>query len=544
MCQYDQNAPSVGTLLPIVNATNAALDGVLSVTGISSFTVTTAATNNGSVVSMTGNDGTPNRVYSMTYDQNILSGGAFTLINGSDSITFINRSSLITSAAALATYLAQTYPLQFVISDSTMHKITALNTILGNGPTLYGQAMLESTENYGANILLDGVVTVSGFVTLTITTAATNVSGNVSFVANDGTSGQTYALQYVSSILGAGTFILTCSGKSVTFINMSGITISSASALATYLSTTYPVNAIISNTTNNKVWNQQQVLSSAPSITSMATLVNIENLLGGSSSDIISRIGAPSLGSVVADVGGSSTTSVESALNALSMQLFNNTITGASLSSQASSLTTALDNTLNSLPNGGTYATVSVAATSDGSGGVNITINAGLGSGNGTYNLSSASISGVIVNGGSFTLSYSSYSIVLYNKLGASIATQAAAISYLRSMYPVGAKIAVSTADKVTGLNTMIGGTGTSTKARLGIIGSTLINTPAFNNNVLFASNSFATTNDLNTQLSTFIALFNPANWATGGRTHITFTFSSGGPNTLADILNAASATL
>lgn len=423
---------------------------------------------------------------------------------------------------------------------------TQLTTAISDANTTLGGSGTTINRIYGVDALLDGVQTMSGLTSFTVLTAASNSSGTISIVGNDGSSGRAYSITFSSPITSGNTFILehSGSGNTITFLNNSGGTLTSAANLVTYLAAAYPVNTVLKRTTATKATalktfiggtgyssmsnalaidaalleNPTGVIATdlttlaAEIVTSPSGVVetdiktlnsllsgtaaglttearigspmlggsasNIEAVLGGTSTDIASSLGDPgSSKTLIGNIGGS-TTSVQAALNVLSTVLVNNTSFSSSLTTQVTSLSTAVDNGLSSLPNSATTATISSIATSDGSGGVNVGFS-GLGSANGTYNLAAATIAGSIGNGGTFTLTNASNNLVLVNRSGTTINTQAKAISYLASMYPPGSKIASDLSDKISSaLNTLVGGTLSSIRARIAAADAAILVTP------------------------------------------------------------------
>lgn len=208
---------------------------------------------------------------------------------------------------------------------------------------------------------------------------------------------------------------------------------------------------------------------------------NLASVIGGVGSNIASQLGDPASSSgttLISNIGGS-TTSVQAALNALSTILVNSTSFSSSLTTLATTQSTNLDNGLSSLPNSGTFATIGTVAASDGSGGVNIVISSGLSGADGTYNLSAVTITGAITNGSTFTLTKGGNNLVLTNRSGTTISTQAQAISYLASMYPSSSQIATGISDKISnGLNKLVGGSTTSVRARIAAVDRGLLATP------------------------------------------------------------------
>lgn len=432
-----------------------------------------------------------------------------TLINGTatGSTTQARITSATTSIEASATRLTT------AISD--------LNSVLGGSGTTI-------TRVNSVNASLDGVQSMSGLSSFTVSTPASNSAGTVTIIGNDGTAGRSYSLVFASSIANGSTFTLTDSGSgnTITFVNNSGGSLASAAALATYLADAYPINALLKANANTKATALESFLGGAgysamsnaatidaslltnptsnisTDISTLNSLVdgnatgstlqdrlgaptlggsssNLAAVLGGTSTTIADRLGDPgSSKTIIGNIGGS-TTSVQAALNDLATTLVSNTNFSSSLYANLTTQSTSLDSGLSSLPSSSTYATIGTAAASDGSSGVDIVINGGLGGANGTYNLPAATITNSIGSGGTFTLTNGSDNLVLVNRSGGSISTQAQAISYLASMYPVASKIATGMSDKITnGLNTMLGGSASSVRAKIASIDAGLLNTP------------------------------------------------------------------
>ncbi len=403
-----------GTTIARANTANSLLDGVQSLSGLTSFTVSAAASNSSGTVAIIGNDGTSGRSYNVdtsagginlgdgTGGTTFIASGATIILthNGSgNTITFVNNSgSNITSAATLATYLANAYPVSSFIKANANTKAIALKTLLGGA----GYSAMSNAVAIDAALLASptGVV-------------ATDIQA-LNTLLNGVPTGSTVQARIGSPILGG--------------------------------------NAS-----------------------------NLAAVIGGTSTNLATQLGDPGDGNTILSNIGGSTTSVQAALDALSTTLSGNPQFSSTLNARATTVSASLDNGLGSLPGVGTYATIGTAAASDGSGGVNIVISGGLVSANGTYNLLAATITGNIENGASFTLSDvidSGNSLVLVNRSGATISTQAQALSYLRSMYPATSKIAAGISDKISSVNTMLGGTGTSAHVRIAAVDRSLLISP------------------------------------------------------------------
>ena len=222
----------------------------------------------------------------------------------------------------------------------------------------------------------------------------------------------------------------------------------------------------------------EKIDSSATQLSTAIT--NVKSLIGGNMSDLdlVARIGNPGDSkTIIGNIGGSAS-NVQDSLNSVSTVLFGNSNFNSSLLSQTTAVSTAIDNGLNSLPGSAIFATVS-AINDDGSGGVDLTIVSGLGSANGTYNLSAAAIADGITNGNLLTLTNGGNNLVLANRSGSTINSQSQALTYLSSMYPINSQISAALSDKiVNGLNRMLGATGSSTRARISAIDTTILQSP------------------------------------------------------------------
>lgn len=149
------------------------------------------------------------------------------------------------------------------------------------------------------------------------------------------------------------------------------------------------------------------------------------------------------------------------------------------ISTRVTTVSTAVDNGLKSLPGSSTFATISTAAANGAAGSVNIIITGGLGTADGTYNLPAATITGGINDGDEFTLTNGANAIVLYNRSGSAITTQAQAVKYLMTMYPTGSQMALNLTAKVTeGLKEVVGGAATSVRAQIAAVDAALVTTP------------------------------------------------------------------
>lgn len=551
---------SATQLSTAISHVNGNLDGVQSLSGATSFTVSTAANNSSGTVSIVGNDGTPGRIYSVVPTLPITSGSTFTLTHSGsgNTITFLNNSGgSIASAANLASYLASAYPVNAVVKNTTNTKATALGTVIGgsngsamsnaialdallltapigvlltdvqslnsaidgnaSGSTVQGRlntvfGKIDGSNGTSGNITtkltsqitslegsatqlstaissvntriggsgttsarvnnvnsnLDGVQSMSGLSSFTVGTAASNSSGTVTIIGNDGTPGRSYSVDTspsginlgdgtggTTSISSGGTITLTHSGSgnTITFVNNSGGSITSTVDLTSYLESAYPVSIVLKGSANTKV-------------------TTLENILGGQNYHAMANATV-----LIGNIDGSAS-SIQDGLNNLSTVMVGNTNFSSSLTSQLTSQSDSLDSGVVSLPNGSLYGGINSAASSDGSGGVNIGVGSGFGSASGTYNLSSGTISGGINNNASFTLDNNGDSLVLRNQSGSTINNQSQALRYLQSRYPVGSKFTTILSDKVNNLNLEIGGTVTGVNSRLAAFDARLLDTP------------------------------------------------------------------
>jgi flagellar biosynthesis/type III secretory pathway chaperone len=361
--------------------------------------------------------------------------------------------------------------------------ITALNALLGGSGTTHTRAQSVAST-------LDGVQSLSGLTSFTVTTAASNSSGTVSIIGNDGSAGRNYSIDYTSSIAAGGAVILTHSGSgnTITFINNSGGSITSAASLAAYLATAYPVSTVIKASLSTKASALKRILTTStgnvsgdiaraqglvvntPGATLQADVDTVTGLIDGS--DTSSGVLETKL-TTVKDYIDSSATTIQIGLENLLTLLVGNTNFSLSLFAQISSQSSALDNSVTSLPNGATYGTITEAASSDDSGGVKMKIN--FGNGGETYNLPAHDLN--IPTGSSFTLSNGGNNLVLKSTSVSIINNQVKALNYLRSMYPVGSKFTIALSDKITNLQIQIGGPGNSIQ-RVANLNRNILTTP------------------------------------------------------------------
>uniref|UniRef100_A0A6C0BFC4 Uncharacterized protein n=1 Tax=viral metagenome TaxID=1070528 RepID=A0A6C0BFC4_9ZZZZ len=200
---------------------------------------------------------------------------------------------------------------------------------------------------------------------------------------------------------------------------------------------------------------------------------NLKSIIGGTSSDLSSQLGDPGVNSLISNIGGS-TTSIQSALEAISNQLINSTSFSSSLSSSISTISTNLDNIISSLPSGYSYLTVVSSPVSDGVGGINITFLSA-----GTYNLDAITISNGISNGSTFSFVNGSNSLVLYNRSGSTFSTQGQMLKYLRSIYPISSYLSTDVSSIVNrSIKNLIGGSSSVIRTRLGHVDSIILDDP------------------------------------------------------------------
>ena len=355
------------------------------------------------------------------------------------------------------------------------------------------------------NAALDGVHELQGVGTLFVTNLATSSGNTVSITITDNLPNQTYSMNYVAPILANESFTLSCNTKSIVFVNRSGITLDSASLVASYLQSTYGTGIVITGTSALKISTLRSLVGG--NFTLATALNSLEKIIGyptggisgsisarigtpminGAGSDLVTLLGAttgpnatissmlgdPGNSTIVGNIGGSSA-SVQGALNAVTTKIVGNTNFATSIYNQIVNLNSSIDNSLASLPNGSTYVTVVAGPTSDGNGGVNMTFS-GIG-GSKTYNLSN--VVNAIANGATMTFVNGGDNLVLYNRRGSSINNVYQAVNYLNSMYPVGSKISTSLTDTTNGILTMIGGSASSAKTRIAAVDAQILSVP------------------------------------------------------------------
>ncbi len=437
----------------LISLMNPALDGVASMSGtnLSTFTVTTAASNSGGTISVVGNDGTAGRTYSFAYSAPIATGGTFVLTHGGTgrTITFVNNGGTISSAGALATYLETYCPVNTVLSKAALDKVTALQTLLGattasnmagstaSTLTLLGAVTGSDINTKVTNLLYQmdqGVSAMPTAITsMTVSTKAANGGGganSVDIVFNDGTPAQTYRLADGSSSIASGsTFNLVEVGggtKTLTLYNRSGGALATQAAFVEYLQNLYPAAAVIN-----------------PNDTTVIAAVNA--LLGGTAVGVRSRAAA-----IWGLLKTTPVTDVSTDLAALRALLV--TSLGATLEEDISTVSANLDGVRSM--SGLTGFTVSTAAATGGGNVVNVIGNDG--TAGRTYSLTYASS---IASGATFTLTHSgSGNTITFVNNGSTISSAANLITYLATAYPVAAVMSSTANTKATALQTLLGG--------------------------------------------------------------------------------------
>lgn len=422
----------------------------------------------------------------------------------------------------LADYLRNLYPSTTVLSNDIQDKINAVihlidasnstlisNATLSNGndvennPTAGQKILLTSTDvlqNLSPQTLLNGIQSLSGITSFTVTSAASNNSNTVIFIGNDGTPGQTYSFTFTSSIPSGGNITFTNGIKTITLVNNSGNAITSAATLAAYLDSLYPVNSVMIDTTSHN-YNAIITLIHATNctITSSATLNNVNdstvtatldqeiliNPTGTLSTDLetladllVTTPGATlesdvqTLNELLDGTVSGSTT--QSRIDNLSDKLVGNHNYAHCLSTQITSMQANLDNGFSSLPSSLDSVTIS-SITTDNSGGINITLS-NAGNASGTYNLSNTTLS--IANNTTFNFIKDGYTLSLINRSNSVINNQTLALIYLNSMYPTGSKISTTLSDTISSLEIMIGGSASSLRAKIASVDRTLLSAP------------------------------------------------------------------
>lgn len=291
------------------------------------------------------------------------------------------------------------------------------------------------------------VKSMSGLTSFTVTTLATNNNGVVSLTVNDGSMGQIYSLDTGSlnlietPIVSGSTFTLTnnSSGNIITFINISNNLITSANSMITYLNNYLILNVSYKVNLNDNISTVRNMIMNLPGVTIQSDL-----------------------NSIISDID-SNATNVKSGLDNISNLIFGNSNYSTPLYNQTVALSNDIDNSVISLPNGSTYATVGDIYSNDT--GVNITITSGLGSSNGIY--TTTITNNPVSNGSSITFTNRSITngnnqIVLKNLSSSVINGDINLLKYLKSMYPVNSKLSLNVNDKMKSIKTMLGTTGTT----------------------------------------------------------------------------------
>lgn len=284
---------------------------------------------------------------------------------------------------------------------------------------------------YSTNSILDGVKSMSE-TTLTVTQAATISDPNISMsfesdsyvidisVINlgDGTGG-------TSSIPNGGTFTLTKGGDTITFYNMSGSDITSATALKNYLADSYPVGSIISKQTYGKIESVKEKIYQS-SDTLQSSLNNVKSLIS---------------------------------LN-----------TTSTLQTDINNINSSIDG-VESMVGITTFTFTTVAANSGG------TISIAGQDDDGQAQLYSFDFI-QILGGGSFTFYKSDKSITFCNTTSSPISSAVNLVSYLNEEYKIGTIVKSTTLSKLISFDTMIGGNLNNLTSNISNIATSVLRTP------------------------------------------------------------------
>jgi hypothetical protein len=307
-----------------------------------------------------------------------------------------------------------------------------------------GFAQLRCPSNSGSSALF--VATLSGLTNFTVSSAASNSSGTVTMIVNDGTNGQAYSVDTSAIPLGDGTsgttpipnggaVVLTSSGggKTIKLINTSGGSITTANALAAALAGTLPVGASLVPNTCANLANTNAALA-----TDDASLTSCNMNLTAATADtdaVLAAAGASNLADVTALIGNLETCSGTSALAGAQGALCSNSGYAALLcpSGGGGSANGFLVVKLNGLTN----FTVTAAASTPGGNTVNMAVNDDNQSGI-TY---VADYSSPIPTGGTVVLSSGPKSITLLNTTGASIGSVSELATALAATFPAGSTL-------------------------------------------------------------------------------------------------------
>ena len=311
-------------------------------------------------------------------------------------------------------------------------EVTSLNTSLGGTGT-------TSERLTNINSTIDGIVSMSGITSFLVTTAASISNNTVTIVGDDGSGNQSYYYEYSGAINNESQFTLTNVNNSITFINSSGSPITSSNGLCSYLLSLYPVGITLKSNISNK-------LTSINSITGLndGVLTNIfsilKNYLKSDSNDVIS------------------------ALNVISTLIIGNSNFTNTLYLSSQELKTSISDDLVSLDSN---LTVMSSATTSGNV-VSITLGGNL------YSIEFQRIGNV----SSFEMTNNNIRVDFTNRSSSAIGSCTELVNYLNSMYPIGSKLSLDIKTNIDSINTMLGGSSSSVKGRIGAINRKLLNSP------------------------------------------------------------------
>jgi hypothetical protein len=492
---------------------------IQSMSGLTSFTVTTLATNNNGVVSLTVNDGSMGQIYSLdTGSLNligtpIVSGSTFTLTNNSSGniITFINISNNpITSANSMITYLNNYLILNVSYKVNLNDNISTVRNMIMNLPGVTIQSDLNSiisdidsnatnvksgldnisnlifgNSNYStplynqtvaiSNDIDNSVISLpNGSTYVTVGNIYSDNTGvNITITSGLGSSNGIYNNPANIPINKDSSITFTNGNNKIVLKNLSSSIINENINLLKYLKSMYPVDSKLSLNVNDKMTSIKTMLGTTGTtfISSISTIDKflLVNPTGVLLTDLNSARGKLIL---------SNNSTLEEDITDIKDKILQ-TSTGNPLETDIITLNQEILNT----PSGVLETDLTIAR------------------------------SKLVIQPG---ITLETDIDIISNILSGSIVTTGNSIESI-----IGDPISGT-----TGLSSLIKN-----------------NTLASNINTVFTGVSdFNNASNLHDQLSQFIQLFNSLNWNNSNHTSITFTFTSS-PTSLTDIINAATST-
>jgi hypothetical protein len=347
----------------------------------------------------------------------------------------------------------------------TVNTTNVNNELGGTGAT---QARVDTAFSK-----LAGITGMSSLTSFTVTIAASNTGSTVTITGNDGGGVSAYSITFSSTIANGDTFTLVNSSKTITFVNNSGSSITSAANLATYLAEAYPVNTVLKNSVNTQL-TAVNILLGTGGASIVTDVMNLTDVITGTSVlSIATQLGTPTGNNLLDEIGSGG--SIQEALDSLSTLMLGNANFSSSLESSLSTIINSVSAFVVSLPDEALYALVGSVST-DGGAGVQINVTSGIPSG--AYIIDGVTITNGIANGSTFSMVNGGDIVILRNRSGSLINTQTLMLNYLLSMIPVNGKLSTDLNDILNTLLSLAGGNQISLWARMGTADRLLLNTP------------------------------------------------------------------